>query len=402
MEIFLLKVDGVWKGQRFGPYSVEQVKKSYADGDFTDADLAFFEDCDGWVPITHIDGVGPDNVEELDDPDVDQERQRELAEMFPDPEDDFFDEEEDDDYEDEEDLPQDIIAPPATPLPASETPSPSSAVSPVPVEQPEMEEAPLPTSKSATEAVAKSSEKSLAESGGGQGRRFSLSKAQAAIHKKGGNRQGQRRGGIPFPPRPGMGAFGWVIFLSLLFGIGASMIPQAGPRNGIPAFAQLFGRFHPILVHLPVGALLLALPMHVCDRPGLFRHVGAGSTFVLWFAMVSSVLAVFTGFFSSYTAVAAGGIERDLDALNLHVTTSVLLGSGTCASLFLKLFSRRFAEVWLHHLCSAVLLATVIALFYSVHTGTLLTHGNDFLEQPQDEPAALPMEPADPGNSTTP
>ncbi|MFP6855166.1 MAG: GYF domain-containing protein [Opitutales bacterium] len=395
MEIFLLKVDGVWKGQRFGPYSVDQVRKNYADGDFTDDDLAFFEGCDGWVPIAHIDGVGPDHVEESDDPEVDQERQRELAEMFPDPEDDFFDDDEEDGYEEKEDLTQ-YNPPPATSPVASESPASSSAVEPVPVEQSKVEEASSPTAKSATEAVAESSEKPLAESGGGQGRRFSLSKAQAAMHKKGGNRRGQRRGGIPLPPRPGMGAFGWVIFLSLLFGIGASMTPQAGPRSGIPDFAQLFGRFHPILVHLPVGALLLALPMHLCDRPGLFRHVGAGSTFVLWFAMVSSVLAVFTGFFSSYTAVAAGGIERDLDVLNLHVTTSVLLGSGACASLFLKLFSRRFAEAWLHHLCSAVLLATVIALLYSVHTGTLLTHGNDFMKQPEDEPAASPPE----GNST--
>ena len=77
MEIFILKVDSASQGQRFGPYSSDQVKKSFEDGDFTEDDLAFFEGCDGWVPITNISGVGPEYDEASDDPEVDQERQRE-------------------------------------------------------------------------------------------------------------------------------------------------------------------------------------------------------------------------------------------------------------------------------------------------------------------------------------
>ena len=214
----------------------------------------------------------------------------------------------------------------------------------------------------------------MAQGGGGHGRRFSLSKAQSAIRRRGGDRRKKRRGVVPMPPRPGMVAFGWIIVLSLLFGIGVSMMPEAGVKRSSSGFAQIFGQLHPILVHLPVGALLLALPMHMCDCPGIYRHVGIGSVFVLWFAVLGSVLAVFTGYFQSFAGVS------DAEILAEHVTLGVLVGAGACGSLFLKLISRRFKEAWLHHLCSVLLFATVLALLYSVHLGASLTHGKYYLK----------------------
>ena len=82
MEVYLLK-----EGQRFGPYSPEEVKSLLDAGDFSESDLAFFDGCDGWVSITLVPGVSPEVEEDFDDPDVDYDRQRELADMFPDPDD---------------------------------------------------------------------------------------------------------------------------------------------------------------------------------------------------------------------------------------------------------------------------------------------------------------------------
>ncbi|MBG29854.1 MAG: hypothetical protein CMI31_07620, partial [Opitutae bacterium] len=88
MEVYLFK-----DGQRFGPYSMDQVKEYLASGDFAETDLAYFEGRDGWVPITKVPGVMPQD-DDFDDPEVDLDRQRELAEMFPDPDDDFGEDEE--------------------------------------------------------------------------------------------------------------------------------------------------------------------------------------------------------------------------------------------------------------------------------------------------------------------
>ena len=367
MEVYLLK-----EGERFGPYSPEQVEGCLSTGEFSESDLAFFDGCDGWVPVTQVPGIGPHDDEDFNDPEVDYDRQRELSEIFHDPDDDSFDDEEE---EEVAPLPETTQVPDDPMVVHADTPPPDAE----PVQDYSSTEA-SPSSESA--------EQSVSAGRGGKGRRFSLSKAQAAMQSHGGGRRGKRQGGIPFPARPGAVAFGWLIFLTLLYGIGASVMPEAGVRRASPEFAQVFGQLHPILVHLPIGALLLVFPMHLCDRPGLFRHVGIGSTFVLWFAVVGSVLAVFTGYFVSF-----GGVI-DTDSLNLHVTTGVLVGSGICAALFLKLLSLRFGEAWLHHLCSAFLLATVITLFYNLHTGASLTHGKDYLEpqtieEPVDKPEQL-------------
>ncbi len=377
MEVFLLKVDGVWKGQRFGPYSPDQVKKSFASGDFTQLDLAFFDGCDGWVPITQVPGVSLEDDERSDDPEVDLERQRELAEMFPDPEDDIFDEEDEETETAPESPPPPDSSPPDSSPPDSSPPDspPPPVESAPPVQEPQSQPKPTQTAspKKPSPSSSKKTKQSKAEGGDDRGRRISLSKAQTAIRRRGGDRRRKRRGVIPLPPRPGTAAFGWMIFLSLLYGIGVAMMPDAGVKRSSPVFAQTFGQLHPILVHLPVGALLLAFPMHLCDRPGVYRHVGIGSVFVLWFAVLGSTLAVFTGYFQSF-----GGVS-DAESLAGHVTTGILIGAGTCGALFLKLFSRRFGEAWLHHLCSAVLFATALALLYNVHLGASLTHGKDYL-----------------------
>ncbi|MFP6899492.1 MAG: DUF4339 domain-containing protein [Opitutales bacterium] len=371
MEVYLFK-----KGQRFGPYSLDQVKEYLASGDFSETDLAFFEGCDGWVPITKVPGLLPES-EDFNDPDVDYDRQRELEEMFPDFEDDSTEEEEEEaPAEPESASPAEASAEAPVVEPESSQPESGSPVREEPVQAPPAED---------VASSPESAEKSSAAASAGRGKRFSLSKAQAARWNRGGDNKARLRRGIPFPNRPGVAAFGWLVFLSLVYGIGVSMMPMPGIALDSPKFVQFSGHLHSLLVHLPVGALILAFPMHLLDRPGLFRHIGVGSVFVLWFAMLGSLLAVFTGYFQSFSGVS------DAESLDLHVTTGILVGSGACGSLFLKLLSRRFVEAWLHHLCTAFLLATVVALFINMHNGASLTHGRDYLEidaspKKEDEP----------------
>ena len=357
MEVFLLK-----EGQRFGPYTPEEVKEFLDAGNFSESDLAFFDGCDGWVSITLVPGVRPEVEEDFDDPDVDYDRQRELADMFPDPDDDFFDEDEEDEYA--EDATEDAAPSREIPPTAPSSPGPSQ---PPPVTEPGSAQ---PPSDPVTFQDSAPSSQSNAESAA-RGRRFSLSQAQAAMRGKGDKRKGKLRGGIPLPRRPGVGAFIWLIFFALLFGVCTPFLQDLDKSS---AFVQILGNLHPLINHLPIGALLLAFPMQLCDRPGLFRHIGAGSTFVLWFAMIGAVFAVFAGYCAE--------IEKEYSrtTYDAHATLGILVASGACGSLFLKLLARRFGEVWLHHLCSAMLFATSLTLLFAVHTGSSLTHGEEYLK----------------------
>ncbi len=359
MEVFLLK-----EGQRFGPYSPEEVKSLLDAGDFSESDLAFFEGCDGWVSITLVPGVSPEVEEDFDDPDVDYDRQRELADMFPDPDDDFFDEDEEDEYDEDamEDAPP---SPPPQEIPPTTPSSPEPSQPPI-VNIPEPAHSP---SDPATSDSAPARRPNAA--GASRGKRFSLSQAQAAIHGQGNKRRGKPRGGIPFPRRPGVAAFIWLIFFALLFGVCTPFLQEVDKSS---EFVHILGGLHPLINHLPVGALLLAFPMQLCDRPGLFRHIGAGSTFVLWFAMIGSVLSVFAG----YCAVPSQGFSPT--TYDAHATLGILVASGACGALFLKLLARRFGEIWLHHLCSVMLFATSVTLAFAMHTGSSLTHGEDYLK----------------------
>ncbi|MBG30807.1 MAG: hypothetical protein CMI31_12515 [Opitutae bacterium] len=369
MEVYLFK-----DGQRFGPYSMDQVKEYLASGDFAETDLAYFEGRDGWVPITKVPGVMPQD-DDFDDPEVDLDRQRELAEMFPDPDDDFGEGE-----EEVVNLPTEAAASVESNFVHEESPQPQAE--PQPANQEPADEPNRAASKKPSDATPSDS--------GGRGRRFSLSKAQAARRKRGGRNGKRRGGGIPLPRRPGIAAFGWLIFLSLIFGVGASLMPEAGVERSSSSFMRVFGNMHPLLVHLPLASLFLALPMHFLDRPGLFRHIGSGSVFVLWFGVLGSLLAVFSGYVQSY-----GEFGSDSSFLNDHEIWGILVGAGACGSLFLKLLSRRFGEVWLHHLCSAFLFATVIMLFYVLHTGASITHGNNYLGADSEVTPAQEKAPAD-------
>ena len=62
MEVFLLK-----EGQRFGPYTPEEVKEFLDAGSFSESDFAFFEGCEGWVSITLVPGVRPEAEEDFDE-----------------------------------------------------------------------------------------------------------------------------------------------------------------------------------------------------------------------------------------------------------------------------------------------------------------------------------------------
>ena len=65
------------------------------------------------------------------------------------------------------------------------------------------------------------------------------------------------------------------------------------------AFTQMFGRLHPLLVHLPIGILLLALLFEAVSQKERYRAVQAAIPFVLLVGAVAAVFSCLTGWLLS-------------------------------------------------------------------------------------------------------
>ncbi|WP_343700886.1 c-type cytochrome domain-containing protein [Chitinophaga sp.] len=134
-----------------------------------------------------------------------------------------------------------------------------------------------------------------------------------------------------------------------------------------------FGRFHPVLVHLPIGMLLVAFVLEALSKNRRLAVLGAAVLPVLIFGAMSAVAACIAGYLLSLS----GGYEED--ALDLHMW----LGIGVAVISVLLCVLRRytiFKKGWLY-LSGAM----VVLLSAAGHYGGTLTHGDDYLT------AALPV-----------
>jgi uncharacterized membrane protein len=131
---------------------------------------------------------------------------------------------------------------------------------------------------------------------------------------------------------------------------------------------QFLGRLHPLLVHLPIGFILLALIFE------LKRFRGKGSNFnflqITWFiAFLSSLFSALMGWL-----LAQNGHYIDTE-LTPHQYTGILLVLFSCVGWILRIKNIRLPSFF-----SQINNFIVLALLIIVgHLGGSLTHGSDYL-----------------------
>ncbi len=137
---------------------------------------------------------------------------------------------------------------------------------------------------------------------------------------------------------------------------------------------NLLGRFHPLLVHLPIGILLLAVLFAWLGRWQRFQHLKAVVPFALLMGTLAAIFSCVTGYFLSLTG------EYDLQALNQHRNLGIAVAVvGALMLLFQKSrINQRFGFLF------QVVLVTVVSI--AGHLGGSLTHGSDYLTQALPEP----------------
>jgi uncharacterized membrane protein len=151
-----------------------------------------------------------------------------------------------------------------------------------------------------------------------------------------------------------------LVLLSLLF----------VPLNGQPHadWLQFFGRFHPLLVHLPIGLIVLLplLEMLGLRRPALREAAGV----VLQLALAAVLLAILFGVLLAYGSGESG------TTVTRHLRGGVLLAIEVllCVAVRRALLDGNRSGAY-YGLLGAVLLT----LAWTAHQGGSLTYGGDYL-----------------------
>jgi hypothetical protein len=137
--------------------------------------------------------------------------------------------------------------------------------------------------------------------------------------------------------------------------------------NGAPHDLVLFlGRFHVLLVHLPIGGLILLAILELVAKSPRFKHAAQGNQLILGLLAGSSIAAALLGLMLSQS----GGYDAQF--LTWHKWTGFAVAAICSVAWVLSWLGWPRASF----LC---VLATLAVLAVASHLGASLTHGRDYL-----------------------
>lgn len=128
---------------------------------------------------------------------------------------------------------------------------------------------------------------------------------------------------------------------------------------------EFIGRFHPLLVHLPIGILLMACLFYWLGRRNKYQHLRSATGIALFWGMISAVLSCISGWMLSRNGDYEAGLTNTHKWFGLSVAF---------VSAVVYLFHRweNGFEKWLIPLLGLLIIITG-------HLGGSLTHGADYL-----------------------
>lgn len=143
-----------------------------------------------------------------------------------------------------------------------------------------------------------------------------------------------------------------------------------------PDFVLFLGRFHPLVVHLPIGFLLLGFVMELVSRRPKYEALKGATSFVLLLSFAGAILAIVMGLMLSQS----GGYDEDL--LFWHKAQGIGMAVFTLLAWAVKTQPKvlRLPAV-MQKAYMPLLVLAVLSLSVAGHNGGSLTHGEDYLFQ---------------------
>lgn len=182
----------------------------------------------------------------------------------------------------------------------------------------------------------------------------------------------------------------WIAALALIvvFLLGLLIFPPLYDAPKVePSSTVLFiGRFHPILLHLPVGVLgLLCLFELICSTRRGEQKFGDASLLMLVVGSAGSVLAVFAGIMLSREGGYTGG------NFSLHQTMGLLGTAGVLVALVVRITAMGRNSTELLNAYRALYYLSFGIMGLGAHFGGNMSHGSKFLTEHAPEWLKAPM-----------
>jgi uncharacterized membrane protein len=131
--------------------------------------------------------------------------------------------------------------------------------------------------------------------------------------------------------------------------------------------SEFFGHFHVVLVHLPIGILLLACVFQWLERRPKFSSLHAATNIALLIGMICAILSALTGYLLSFS----GDYDEGL------VITHQWFGISVAAVSIAMFYFHSKAASFKIQVSISILLFMLIVI--TGHLGGSLTHGSDYL-----------------------
>jgi uncharacterized membrane protein len=133
---------------------------------------------------------------------------------------------------------------------------------------------------------------------------------------------------------------------------------------------HFIGRLHPLLVHLPIGILVMAFLLDIFGRRKKYQVLGAGVPFVLLVGAISSVITLISGWLISRSG------QYDETLLDYHFWSAVALTVGVVILYFISQGNKqkRAKKFYVPFFILVMILLTITG-----HFGGSLTHGSNYL-----------------------
>jgi uncharacterized membrane protein len=160
----------------------------------------------------------------------------------------------------------------------------------------------------------------------------------------------------------------FILGLSILLVVLPFALPLDGRQHADGL--QFLGRFHPLLVHLPIGMLVLLPVLELAGTTRLALREAAG--FVLLLTLATGAIALILGVLLAY----GSGVMGTTVTRHMWGGIALLVELMLCAAV-----RPAWASGQLHRIYPSLLALTLLTLTWTAHQGGSLTHGGDYLTQ---------------------